>query len=131
MDTTTAIVDRYFAVWNETDADRRRELIAETWDERCRYADPVADVAGHHGIETMVSGFHEQFSGLTFVRIGAIEAHQDRLRFTWNLMPLDGERIAAGTDVAVLSPDGRLADVTGFFDQLPVLPNAVAEGATA
>jgi hypothetical protein len=128
---TTAIVDRYIAIWNETDADRRRELISQTWADRCRYADPVAEVAGHDGIEAMVGGFQQQFPGLIFVHTGEIEAHHDRLRFSWDLLAPDGGRVAAGTDVAVVAEDGRLRDVAGFFDQAPVQPDAAMEGATA
>jgi hypothetical protein len=128
---TTAIVDRYIAIWNETDADRRRELISQTWADRCRYADPAAEVAGHDGIEAMVGGFQQQFPGLIFVHTGEIEAHHDRLRFSWDLLAPDGGRVAAGTDVAVVAEDGRLRDVAGFFDHAPVQPDAAMEGATA
>jgi hypothetical protein len=37
MSTMTELVDRYFAVWNETDAERRRTLIAQTWTEGASY----------------------------------------------------------------------------------------------
>lgn len=127
---TTALIDCYFEIWNETNADRRREMIAQTWSADCRYTDPVADVATPDGIEAMVEGFHDQFPGLIFVRTGEIENHHDRARFTWDLLGPDGSVQAAGTDVAVLSPDGLLRDVTGFFDQSPVLPDAVTEGVT-
>jgi hypothetical protein len=33
MDNLTQLIDRYIAMWNETDAERRRTLIAETWTE--------------------------------------------------------------------------------------------------
>lgn len=130
MDTGT-IVDTYFAIWNETEAIRRRDLIGHAWADDCRYTDPVAEVEGPDGIEAMVSGFQEQFPGLRFERTGEVEAHHDRLRFTWDLLAPGGERIAAGTDVAVVAADGRLRDVIGFFDQAPVLPDASLEGATA
>ena len=129
MDTTT-IVDRYFAIWNETDTDRRRELIAETWSEGGRYADPALAAGGHDEIDAMTGGFQAQFPGLTFVRTGEIEAHHDRLRFTWDLLDASDERQAAGTDVAVVAADGRLQDIAGFFDVAPVLPDAAPEGAT-
>lgn len=133
MDTTT-IVERYLAIWNETDAGRRRELIAATWTEACRYVDPVFAAAGHDEIESMTAGFQQQFPGLTFVHTGEIESHHDRIRYTWDLVDATGERQAAGTDVAVIASDGRLADVTGFFDVAPVLPAAAdhaQEGVTA
>jgi hypothetical protein len=35
------IVDRYVAVWNETDPSRRYALIVTTWTEDGRYLDPL------------------------------------------------------------------------------------------
>ena len=128
---TSAIVARYIAIWNETDADRRRALIAKTWSDDAHYADPVFAVVGPDGIDAMVGGFRQQFPGLTFVHTGEIEHHHDRLRFTWDLLDASGQRQAAGTDVAVVNEEGRLRDVAGFFDLAPVLPDAAVQGVTA
>ena len=46
MDNLTKLVDRYIAMWNETDAERRRALIAQTWTEDARYVDPVLQAEG-------------------------------------------------------------------------------------
>src|SRR5690606_27147929 len=43
---TTALVERYFGTWNETDPARRREAIAEVWTEDGRYQDPVQAAEG-------------------------------------------------------------------------------------
>lgn len=56
-DTTTAVVDRYVAAWNATDADHRTQLIAETWAEDGTYLDPVMRGDGHSGIDAMIAGF--------------------------------------------------------------------------
>ena len=121
IDTTTALVDRYFAAWNTTDPEHRTGLIAETWAEDGAYLDPVAEGEGHAGIDAMIAGFQGQFPGLRFHRNAAIDVHHDRLRFSWVLVAPDGPVIAAGTDVAMLSGDGRFQSVTGFFDQVPDL----------
>ena len=34
----TDLIDRYIAIWNETDAARRRDLIARTWTEDAAYS---------------------------------------------------------------------------------------------
>ena len=51
--------------------------------------------------------------------LGAVDGHNDRLRFSWALGPEGGEPLARGTDFALLSADGRLRSVTGFLDQMP------------
>ena len=40
MNDITATVDRYIAIWNEGDAERRRVLIAQTWTDDAGYVDP-------------------------------------------------------------------------------------------
>lgn len=121
-DRATALVDRYFAAWNATDSAQRAELIAETWEDDGEYLDPVSSGTGHSGIEAMIVGFQARFPGLRFHRHAAIDAHNDRVRFSWVLIAPDGPVMAAGTDIAVLSDDNRLQSVTGFFGQAPVLP---------
>src|SRR5262249_49052153 len=85
MDNLTELIDRYIAMWNETDAERRRALIAQTWTEDARYVDPVLEAEGRAGIDTMVSGVHERFPGHRFRRTGDPDAHHGRVRFTWEL----------------------------------------------
>ena len=38
------VVDNYIAAWNESDQERRRSLVSETFTEDARYLDPL--VAG-------------------------------------------------------------------------------------
>lgn len=110
----------YIALWNETGADTRREMIRDTWTEDATYTDPMFEASGHEGIDALVAGFQQQFPGVAFRPIGETEAHHDRARFSWELVTPGGDVIAAGTDVAVIR-SGRLQMVTGFFDQAPVL----------
>lgn len=121
MSNVNELVSTYFAIWNETDPVARQKLIADAWAEDATYVDPMFDADGHAGIEAMVAGFRQQFPLLAFRQIGETEAHHDRIRFCWELVPAGGgDVIAAGTDVAVIE-NGRLRSVTGFFDQAPVL----------
>ena len=112
------IVERYFAVWNEGDAARRRELIAATWTEDASYGDPLMRGDGHEGIDTMVAGVHGQFPGFRFRRSGEVDAFADRVRFGWELGPADGPAVAGGVDFGELAGD-RLRAVTGFLEFAP------------
>lgn len=113
------IVDRYLAIWNETDATRRRALIARAWADDATYVDPVMSGAGHAGIDAMVAGAQTQFPGFVFAPLGEPDAHNDRLRFRWTLGPKGGATVIDGTDFAVVAADGRLAAVSGFLDRVP------------
>src|SRR5262249_6226592 len=118
------LVERYFAMWNETDAERRRELIAATFTEDARYLDPMLEGEGRQGIDAMVAAVHQRFPGYSFRRTSEIDQHHDRLRFSWELAPAAGPVFADGVDFGVMTPDGRLAAITGFIDHAPPLPAA-------
>ena len=118
MTDTTELVDRYIAAWNETDGQVRRRLIAETYTAGATYVDPMLESQGQDGIDTMIRNVQERFPGHRFRRTGEVDAHHDRVRFTWELGPADGPAIVKGTDFAVVAAE-RLAAVTGFFDQVP------------
>jgi hypothetical protein len=115
----TNLIDRYIAAWNETDAKRRRDLIARTYTESASYVDPVATGAGHGGIDAMIAGVQERFPGHIFRRTSDVEAHNGRVRFRWELAPATGVPIVAGTDFGVLAEKGeRIEAITGFFDHV-------------
>src|SRR5690349_6849324 len=113
-----AVIDRYIAVWNETDAAQRRDLIAQTYTADASYIDPLMQGQGRDGIDAMVAGVQAQFPGYTFQLTSAVDAHHDRVRFTWELGPKGGAALVKGTDFAVLVGD-KLQSVIGFLDQVP------------
>jgi len=113
----TALIDRYIAVWNETDTARRRALIAQTWTPDARYLDPLMAGAGREGIDAMVQAVQEAYPGNRFRRTSEVDLHHDRVRFGWTLGPDGGPALAQGIDFAVIAPEQLLASVTGFLDQ--------------
>lgn len=118
MTNSDATIDRYFAIWNETDPQRRRALIAQTWTEDASYRDPLLTGDGLAGIDAMVAGFQAQFPGKQVRRTGPIDAHHDRVRFAFEIGPEGGPPLAGGLDVGVLAGD-RLRSLTGFLDFAP------------
>jgi hypothetical protein len=113
---TEAVVDTYFASWNEADRARRLQLIADSWTDAAHYVDPLNDVSGHDGIADMMEGVRAQFPGATLQRTGAIDLHHDVARFPWSATGTDGALIVQGIDVVVIAPDGKLSALAGFFD---------------
>ncbi|MEQ8347888.1 MAG: nuclear transport factor 2 family protein [Sneathiellaceae bacterium] len=118
-DAATALADRYIAMWNETDAGRRRDLIARVWAAAARYRDPMLSGDGHDGIDAMVQGVHAHYPGHRFSRTSAVESHNGRLRFGWALGAQGAAPLVTGVDFGVLSGDGRLQEIAGFFDTMP------------
>ncbi len=116
MADTDTLVHNYIEMWNETDPERRRDLVAETVTDDAAYVDPVMEGAGIDGIATMIGAAQSQFPGHRFTLIAGPEAHHDRVRFTWSLAADGGAPVAIGVDFVSVAPDGRMRSITGFLE---------------
>jgi hypothetical protein len=111
------LIHRYIDAWNETDAARRQELVADVWTDDGTYLDPLMSGAGHDGIAAMIGGAQQQFPEHRFELSFGPDAHNDRVRFAWRLYgPGSDAPVAGGTDFGVVAEDGRLSSVTGFLE---------------
>src|SRR3954447_14333482 len=90
MSSVTALVDTYIALWNESDPARRRALVEQTFTADGEYLDPLMRGQGTEGIDAMVAAAQAQFPGTRFVLHAGPDAHNDRVRFSWQLRPGDG-----------------------------------------
>ena len=121
--TASAVVEAYFAMWNEPDPSLRRAAIERAWAPDASYLDPMFAAEGADGLDALAAGVHQQYPGYRFRQTEAVDAHHDRARWGWELVgPDGGAPLVAGVDYAVLAPDGRLRQVTGFFT--PPAPSA-------
>jgi hypothetical protein len=120
MTDINTIVANYITAWNETDADKRRDVIARTWTEAGSYLDSHRDSSGHDAIDGMIATVQQMFPGYRFRLSSGIEKHHDRVRFSWQAGGApDAPLFFAGTDYAAIAPDGRFSAVTGFTDATP------------
>jgi len=110
----TNTVETYIACWNETDADRRRSLVADTWSDDGTYQDPLMAGAGIEEISAMIGAAQAQFPGHRFALSAGPDAHNDVVRFSWTLSGPTGP-VATGQDFATVAQDGRFRAVTGFL----------------
>ena len=131
MTDTTDLVDRYIAIWNETDAGRRRALIDRTWAEAATYVDPMMRGDGRAAIDAMIAAVQERFPGHRFRRTSDIDAHNGRVRFRWELGPEDGPvlvyEFAAGINGAEL-PHARKLDAEQALDVAAQVISALRSG---
>lgn len=108
----------YGLAWNETDDDARSALITDIWTEDGTWAEPSLPdrIAGPQAVIDRIGDFHDGRPGEYFEwQIDDLpEMHHDRLRMPWRLCDPAGATLLEGTDFAVLTPDGRIADLTSF-----------------
>ena len=123
------LADRYLALWNEPDADRRRRMIGELWTEggsqilqppmemREIAASPGLGLAatlearGHTELEARATASYEHWvasEGLSFRGGEDAERLGDVVKFRWEAVAKDGEVTAVGLNVLVLAADGRI-----------------------
>ena len=112
------LVRRYIEAFNETEADRRRELLEALYTADCTYTDPHVDLHGADQIDGFIAQTQERFPGVTFTLGGPIDAHHDQARFQWHAGPADAPDAYVGFDV-IVTDDGRIRNVYGFMDATP------------
>jgi SnoaL-like domain len=119
MDAYEDLAQRYIDAWNQTDAAARRTAVDKLYADDARYVDPLAVAQGREAIASMIGAVQEQFPGLSFRLVGAVDGHHNQARFGWELGPAGGEAPIVGFDVAVTDDDGRISTVLGFLDKVP------------
>jgi hypothetical protein len=123
------LADRYLALWNEPDADRRGRIIAELWTEdgsqilqppqemRAIAASPGIGLAatlearGHAELEARAATSYEHWvgtEGLSFRGRDDVDGFGDVAKFHWEAVTRDGEVAAVGLVFVVLAADGRI-----------------------
>lgn len=126
---TAELAEKYLALWNEPDADRRRRMIAELWTEDGRHilqppqeirevaARPglgltaVLEARGYAELEARAATAYEQWVGseeLSFRRRDDAERLRDVVKFHWEAIAKDGEVFAVGLNFLVIAADGRI-----------------------
>jgi len=123
------LADRYLALWNEPDADRRRRMIAELWTEDGRHflqppqeiraiaAQPgigmtaILEARGYEEIAARAASSYGHWIGSEgFSFRGRDDADQlgDVVKFHWEAVNKDGEVSGVGLNFLVLAADGRI-----------------------
>jgi hypothetical protein len=123
------LADRYVALWNEPDPDRRRAAIAELWTEDGAHilqppqeireiaARPgigltaMLEARGHAALFARATSAHEEFIAtgeFSFRRRDNVERVADVVKFNWEMVSKDGEVAGVGLEFLVLAPDGRI-----------------------
>jgi len=105
------LVDRYVAVWNESDAAVRRQRIRALWAPEGRTCYRLLDAQGYEAIEARVVGSWEKWlqPGSHAFRPVQAAMHHDVVKFDWQMVTMpDAERAAGGLSFLGLDPEGRI-----------------------
>jgi len=84
------------------------------------FRDPIVGGEGHDGIAAMIGAVQQRLPFYRFRLISGIDAHNGCVRYRWEAGgTAEAPLYFAGTDFAILAPDGRFVSVTGFLDAMP------------
>jgi hypothetical protein len=129
MTDTQALTKQYVALWNEPDADRRRQMIAALWTEDATHrlqppeeiraiaarpgiaATAVLEARGHAEIEARAASAYEHWvgsEGLSFRGRDDADRLGDVVKFHWEAIGTEGEVVAVGLVILVLAAHGRI-----------------------
>jgi hypothetical protein len=130
------LFDKYVALWNEQDGERRHERLIELWAPEARQVlKPPAEVTevasglgmtatlearGHDQLENRVRRAYNEFvasGGYEFRRLGEAERLEDVVKFRWEMVPAGGGASAGvGLEILMLDPDGRIGTAYQFIE---------------
>ena len=108
---------RYADLWS-TDAAGDSPEFAACLHEDCRYCDPNGLVSGRRALADYMGRFRQAVPGAHF-RIDGVASHNGRTLSRWHLQGADGAVLQTGRSFAQHDEQGRLRDITGFFDPQP------------
>lgn len=113
--TLDSTIEQYFNLWNAADAASRRSSLEACCAPDIHYVDPQYDARGYTDIEALAAGFGARYPGHRFRRLGSLDEHHDRARWSWEMVAPDATIVVTGVDFGVLAEDGRLREITGFY----------------
>ena len=105
---------RYSRIWSADRPTRTVELeacLAST----CSYCDVNGMIEGHEALSNYMEGFQHSVKDSKF-RILSVINHHDRMLAEWQLVGPNDTILQTGRSFATVADDGRLANITGFFD---------------
>jgi hypothetical protein len=105
--------DRYAATWSKPESERE-EVLKATVANDVTYFDPSSEAKGRVALSSYMGDFQRAVPGGRF-EITSVIDHHGRMLAHWILRGSNGDALQAGASFALLSDDGRLLSISGFF----------------
>lgn len=109
--------ETYTRSWSEIDEPRRLRLFEQSLSPDCVYIDPLVQTTGYKQLSGYMSELHKNVPGVRFVTTD-FQNHHDRSLTHWNMLDIDGNVLSRGASYGLYGADGRLLQMTGFYQVL-------------
>ncbi|MFF3323124.1 nuclear transport factor 2 family protein [Streptomyces sp. NPDC002889] len=113
-DAVTKLVEKYIAMWNESDDRARQALLDDVFTPNATYTDPSIAANGAAAIGKYIATAQKNFTGMLFT-YGTVLTHHGAVHFSWQVGPTGGAPVVSGFDVAWFE-GGRIGRLHGFFN---------------
>ncbi|MGK3122940.1 nuclear transport factor 2 family protein [Candidatus Pantoea formicae] len=109
------LIDRHFAIWNNTDAVEREKAFAAVYSSDFFVADYDGLNAGADRVNAAINKVQSQHPGFIFTP-AAVEWNHGIARVTWGYGPKDNPYLVRGEDVFTVS-EGKLSSARVFLNK--------------
>ncbi|NMM29048.1 MAG: nuclear transport factor 2 family protein [Glaciimonas sp.] len=114
-DSRKSTLETYGKSWSETDPSKRLKLFEQCLSPDCVYTDPNSQVTGYDQFSEYMTEFQKSVPGGAFVATN-LNSHHDRSLMHWNMVDGKGDILSQGASFLLYGIDGRLQQMTGFFE---------------
>lgn len=111
---TDKLWNTYAGTWSLSGPERIA-ILATCVDADVTYCDPSSKVSGIDNLSAHMAGFQENFPGARF-RINNVYEHNSRTIAKWDLVQADDAVAMQGISFAQLGEDGKMREISGFFE---------------
>jgi len=108
----------YQAAWSDVSDLERQNLLTRNVAEDCLLTDPTSQCHGHAELIARIAQTQQRFPGASFHN-DTFAAHHAQALIHWTMRDGNGKAFVQGTSYVRFGEDGRLTQMTGFFDPNP------------
>lgn len=120
MRQSNELADLYIAVWNESDADKRRQIIRELWADDGTECTKARETKGYAELEARIKSSHEKNvrdGGCRFRSCQNADENHAVIKFDWEMIRIKDDSIrATGSYVLLLNEAGKIRGAYFFSD---------------
>jgi hypothetical protein len=117
----------YFAAWNETNADERRDMLGRCVSDDAELIDPTGRWKGIGGLSERIGNYHSSAPSTKVVWASGVDEHNGIERYAWKIVDPSGNELMEGLDIAERDSAGRLQRIVMFHGPLPPASAADAQ----
>jgi catechol 2,3-dioxygenase-like lactoylglutathione lyase family enzyme len=110
-----ALVHQHQAIFSETDATKRAQLMAEAYASDIQVIDPHDVLTGLAEVDKFIAGLQQKSPGGRFTQARAIEAHHNVAELHWQFGTAAQPAQVTGSDILVLA-NGKVQTMYVFVD---------------